>query len=298
MRSRPFLKSAILVVLVLFIGQAVLAQDIPQGDPFRGGQLYDNWFVTLDLMPPAGEHPLWQTQDTNSRSGTVTWRCSSCHGWDYKGADGAYGLGSQEYTGFPGINNIVGASTDEIIAWLDGSNNLDHTFVELINRRAMIDLIAFLRTKLVDVDLIIDSNDYTSLGIEVFGHEKYNQTCAKCHGIDGSTINFNTVKDSEFIGDVALSNPWKFVHKIRFGTTQNDSHAFEKQDWTLQDVADTLAYAQNLPPADPNAGVIDAANLDINYIGQGDMNAIVIAAGGILVVILFGLAWTSIKNNS
>ncbi|MFQ5408280.1 MAG: hypothetical protein ACE5FI_07670, partial [Anaerolineales bacterium] len=69
------------------------------GDPLRGGLLYDKWWVPLGLDQPEDDHPLWATQDSNTRSGKDTWRCKECHGWDYQGVDGAYGGGSH-MTGF------------------------------------------------------------------------------------------------------------------------------------------------------------------------------------------------------
>src|SRR3989304_10438538 len=74
----------------------------PAGNPARGGQLYDEWWAVLGTEAPAADQPLWATQTTNTRSGGDTWRCKECHGWDYKGKDGAYGSGSH-LTGFFGV---------------------------------------------------------------------------------------------------------------------------------------------------------------------------------------------------
>ena len=68
------------------------------GDPIRGGLLYDKWWKPVGADAPEDDHPLWATQSTNERSGGDTWRCKECHGWDYQGADGAYGDGSH-FTG-------------------------------------------------------------------------------------------------------------------------------------------------------------------------------------------------------
>ncbi|MGE5123820.1 MAG: hypothetical protein ACM3H7_04830, partial [Acidobacteriaceae bacterium] len=84
------------------------AVPIGEGEPTssssasRGGRLYDNWWVEAGVDEPTSDQPLWASQTTNTRSGSDTWRCKECHGWDYKGADGAYGSGSH-MTGFPGV---------------------------------------------------------------------------------------------------------------------------------------------------------------------------------------------------
>jgi thiosulfate dehydrogenase len=67
-----------------------------------GGLLYDNWWAVTGADEPATDQPLWKTQTTNTRTGADTWRCKECHGWDYKGVEGAYGSGSHK-TGFKGI---------------------------------------------------------------------------------------------------------------------------------------------------------------------------------------------------
>jgi len=87
------------VMLVYGVSQ-ILAQE-PQGNSVTGGLLYDQWWVVTGAEQPTEDHPLWASQSTNTRSGPDTWRCKECHGWDYQGADGAYGSGSH-LTGFPG----------------------------------------------------------------------------------------------------------------------------------------------------------------------------------------------------
>ncbi|MFV1859618.1 MAG: hypothetical protein ACC647_09750, partial [Anaerolineales bacterium] len=72
------------------------------GSVSGGGLLYDKWWKAAGVDEPSGDNPLWARQDTNTRTDTATWRCKECHGWDYQGAEGAYGSGSH-FTGFPGI---------------------------------------------------------------------------------------------------------------------------------------------------------------------------------------------------
>lgn len=300
MEFRSVFRFALISLAVLLLANVALAQDVSKGDAIRGGKLYDNWFVILDVLPPDGDHPLWQTQESNLRSGTVTWRCSTCHGWDYKGLDGAYGLDSAEYTGFPGVLNMVGVANEDILAWLDGSNNPDHDFSELMNRDAFVDLVTFLRTKQIDIALIIDYQDKTALGSPPDGRNLYNDECAECHGEDGSALNFNTAQSPEFIGDVAWENPWRFIHRVRFGTLRTLEHSFELTGWSLQNIADTLAYSQVLPPGNPLAGQPEELVSDQipDYSRQGDMGAINIGAAAIVLVILLGLAWTSRQGKS
>jgi thiosulfate dehydrogenase len=69
-------------------------------DAVRGGKLYDRWWVVNGVPEPTGDHPLYP--NNGQQSGSVTYRCKECHGWDYKGLDGAYGSGSH-FTGILGV---------------------------------------------------------------------------------------------------------------------------------------------------------------------------------------------------
>src|SRR3990172_11800171 len=95
---KPLLVACIVMVLLLAVGGLALAtpfSDTP-ANVAKGGQLYDKWWKAAGVAEPTGDHPLWATQTTNTRKGLDTWRCKECHGWDYKGKDGAYGSGSHK----------------------------------------------------------------------------------------------------------------------------------------------------------------------------------------------------------
>ncbi len=78
-----------------------------------GGRLYDNWMAALGVEGPDTTHPAWPLSSTG-KSGNVTWRCKSCHGWDYLGAAGAYRAGSY-FTGIPGVRGAAGNDPAEIV---------------------------------------------------------------------------------------------------------------------------------------------------------------------------------------
>jgi hypothetical protein len=54
----------------------------------RGGLLYDKWYGALGKEAPKKTHPAYTK--AGKKKGSSTWRCKECHGWDYKGARGAY----------------------------------------------------------------------------------------------------------------------------------------------------------------------------------------------------------------
>ncbi|HEY5731423.1 MAG TPA: c-type cytochrome [Anaerolineales bacterium] len=217
------------------------------GNVLRGGLLYDNWFEVLGVDAPEGDQPLWATQSTNERSGEVTWRCKECHGWDYLGHEGAYGSGSH-MTGFIGVNQVAGQDAIEILAALQGATNPDHDFSIYMNNQDLIDLALFLNGYQFDSKSIIDENKIAFGGSVESGETIFEENCTDCHGPQGTSINFSDEGGSEYVGTLALDNPWEFIHKARFGQPGVDRMpslidvGYDDSDYTH-----LLAYAQSLP---------------------------------------------------
>ena len=216
-----------------------------EGNPVRGGLLYDKWWVVADVDEPSEDHALWGTQSTNERSGADTWRCKECHGWDYKGVDGAYGSGSH-MTGFAGIFSNAGGSLAEILLAMSGSTNPDHDFSTVMSEQDLIDISLFVSQLQVDTDSFV-AEDKSALGNAANGEESYGEVCALCHGPDGETINFHSFDDPEYVRTIAVDNPWEFIHKVRFGQPGSPMPSAIINGWTDADVANVLAYAQTLP---------------------------------------------------
>ena len=222
--------------------------DVPiTGDTVRGGLLYDKWWDVLEAEAPEGNHPLWATQTTNTRTGPDTWRCKECHGWDYLGAEGAYGSGSH-FTGFPGVFG-TGMTAQEFVAALTGGTNPDHDFSALVEPAAINDLAVFLSEALIDDREYVDYASREAAGDPTKGAQLYEGSCATCHGADGRTLNFGDEDQPEFVGTIAVDNPWEFLHKVRFGQpgSSPEMPSGIEAGWTAQDAADVLSYAATLP---------------------------------------------------
>jgi len=214
------------------------------GDLVRGGLLYDVWWEALGSPAPPTDQPLWQTQTTNARKGADTWRCKECHGWDYKGKDGAYGSGSHK-TGFPGIFNARSKSATEIVAILKGSINPEHDFSKVLDNQSLIDLTLFITKAQID-DAELVNADKTPKGNAAAGKPQYEKVCINCHGPNGNAINFGSLAEPELVGHVAADSPWEFLHKIRFGQPGWPMPSGITNEWTQQDFANVLAYGQTL----------------------------------------------------
>jgi len=216
------------------------------GDYIGGGVLYDHWMEALGVDAPGGDQPLWKTQTTNTRTGVDTWRCKECHGWDYKGVEGAYGSGSHK-TGFKGVMAAASMSEEDLLAWLDGTKNPDHDFSAFLQEAQLKMVVDFLKKGLADTTQYINADKTITGGVAEHGKELFSGLCQACHGEDGKLLNFGDESAPEFVGTIAKDNPWEFWHKVSFGQPATQMPSALKSGWPSQDIADVLAYAQTLP---------------------------------------------------
>jgi len=234
----------LIMAVALWIAPApALADNFQETDVFviaRGGLLYDNWYAVLEQDPPAATHPAYPA--TGKKSGAATWRCKECHGWDYKGADGAYGRGSH-FTGIAGVHNMAGTDQAAIAAIIRDDT---HRFTAaMIPAKALEKLALFISRGQLDMDRYIDRATKKAKGSTTRGARFYQTICAVCHGFDGRAIQFSDEAKPEFIGTVAQENPWETLHKIRNGQPGVGMVALGALG--IQDQVDILAYAQSLP---------------------------------------------------
>jgi cytochrome c553 len=219
-----------------------------EADGVRGGALYDSYWAVKRAPAPTADHPLWKSRPDatgNARTGPDTWRCKECHGWDYKGIDGAYGMGSHR----TGITGVLGTQKTkaEIIALLADKN--DHAYGDVLAPQDLADLAAFVKDWTIDTSSAITSAGAFS-GDAVAGDPLFASVCANCHGADG--LNDKPPGSDggfeDFPGFISNDNPQEFLHKVRFGqpgTAMVPQAKLLKAD----ELSDLGAYAQTLPEA-------------------------------------------------
>jgi thiosulfate dehydrogenase len=216
----------------------------------RGGLLYDAWWrVVPGAKEPTDNQALWALQTTNKRKGSVSWRCKECHGWDYRGKDGAYGTGSRR-TGFTGVWDAAQKkSVEELVSILRGSANPKHDFSTVLRAADISDLANFLKSGLVDTMQYVDYKAKKPIGGDAGRGKTLFAFCAACHGPDGKKLNFGTDKEPEYVGTVAKENPQEFLHKIRVGQPGSEPAmpAALVMGWSINQMVDVLAYSQTLP---------------------------------------------------
>jgi mono/diheme cytochrome c family protein len=241
------------IALLLFGGSISCGSDDGGGDtntdtaPIRGGGLYDNWFATLKMPAPTTDHPLWATRPdmtSNTLKGADTWRCKECHGWDYKGKDGAYGSGSHK-TGFVGIMGNTKSEADIV----DSLKNKHGYGAAGLSDAVLSDLAKFVKMDVIDTSAIVNS-DKTFKGDAAKGKMLFTSTCQVCHSENG----LNTQPTGspgmfdEFPGKIASENPWEFTHKVRFGQPGFEANMPpQARILTLAQIGDLGAHTQTLP---------------------------------------------------
>ncbi len=207
----------------------------------RGGRLYDNWINTLDADKPKATHPAWPASNTKKK-GATTWRCKSCHGWDYRGADGKYASGSYK-TGIAGVMPSKGKSVDAVAAAIRGG---PHGFTKkMIDDEQMGYLAAFVSRGLDDMNMYIDAKSGDVKGDPKKGASIFQTNCAACHGFQGQALNWGDDKEPGFVGTEANANPWEVLHKIRNGHPGVEMISLRAFD--IQVAVDVLAYTKTLP---------------------------------------------------
>ncbi len=208
----------------------------------NGGILYDDWAAALMIALPDMTHPAYPS--AGKQKGGTTWRCKECHGWDYKGKDGAYGKGSH-FTGIKGINGMAGVSVDKIKTAI---RDKTHGYSEaMLPEKALGNLALFVSQGQIEMAKHVDANTNKARGDAQRGARFFQTVCAICHGYDGKKINFehDELAAPEYIGTVAGENPWEALHKIRSGQPGMPMVSLIVLD--IQDQVDVLTYTQTLP---------------------------------------------------
>lgn len=227
--------------LTAMLGAFALAAAIPvqaaevESSIARGGRLYDKYFAENKTAKPETDHASYPHKG-GKYGKDVSWRCKECHGWDYKGKDGAYASGGHA-TGIKGINGAANKDPAAIVAILKDAK---HGYGDKqLSAKDMNDLALFVSKGQLDMDKYVDAKTKKSKGNAAKGEVYFNTICAGCHGTDGKKV-----KDAPPLGSVA-DNPWEMMHKVLNGQPSEGMPALRALD--PQIAADIVAYLPQLP---------------------------------------------------
>ena len=208
-----------------------------------GGRLYDQWWAVLLQEPPEGTHPSYPA--TGERQGEDSWRCVECHGWDYRGRDGAFGRG-EHFTGIPGIGGALGADPERIVALL--RDDIHRYTPEMIPEQAAMALALFVTLGQAEPGAAIDRGSDRFRGDAERGREIFQNICAICHDYDGGAWIGGEEGVGDSLGAIARGNPARALHKVMNGQTYADMPAM--RPFGLPTVIDILTYVQTLEHKD------------------------------------------------
>jgi thiosulfate dehydrogenase len=199
----------------------------------RGGRLYDKFFKENNTAKPEGDHASYPHKG-GKYGKDASWRCKECHGWDYKGKDGAYASGAHA-TGIKGINGAAGKDPSAIVAILKDKT---HGYTDKqLSAKDMEDLALFVSKGQIDMGKYVA--DKKAKGNVAKGEVYFNTICAGCHGTDGKKI-----KDAPPLGSVADNAP-EMIHKILNGQPAESMPALRALD--PQIAVDIASYLTQLP---------------------------------------------------
>jgi thiosulfate dehydrogenase len=210
--------------------------DVAVGNMARGGLLYDRWWAINNGSEPTMTHPAYPS--AGGQSGSTTWRCKECHGWDYQGVNGAYGSGSH-FSGIIGVLQASGNSARSLSS--DITSRHRHNFSNLLSDEDVNDLVEFIQNGTLDMNEVIDFGTKEAQGNADNGRTLWFGTarCSECHGAGGRA-------NPADVPDEAQGNPWETLHKIRWGHPGTSMPSAVEAGLSLQDQVDVLAYAQTL----------------------------------------------------
>lgn len=233
---KPFLSRFMIVVAAVaaLIGSASAFAAETDSAMARGGRLYDKFFAENKAAKPTADHASYPIKGGKYGKDT-SWRCKECHGWDYKGKDGAYAKGAHA-TGIKGINGAAGKDPAAIAAVL---RDKTHGYSEAqLSAKDASDLALFVSKGQGNLAKYVDASNKVK-GDGAKGEAYFNTLCAGCHGEDGKKI-----KDGPALGSVA-DNGAEMMHKILNGQSGEAMPALRALDHQI--AADIAVHLLKLP---------------------------------------------------
>jgi thiosulfate dehydrogenase len=213
------------------------------GDAFvvsLGGKLYDNYWAGSGASPPAMRNPAFPSDLTVSD--TDSWRCVSCHGWDYDGAAKADGSAQQQKQ-FIGLRHLQGTDPFNMLELFTkahpdqkalSSGGLPLDLMLLFLTVGQYDPVNFRPEKSL-------SQKSLSRGRDIF-----EGVCMSCHDPDGKTGFQVTPGMRGSLGWQARNQTKRMIHKIINGVPGESMLALRFMDEPA--IADLVAYLKTLDP--------------------------------------------------
>ncbi len=202
-----------------------------------GGKLYDNHWLVSGKQPPDEPNPLYPPGIKTAAGNT--WRCVSCHGWDYGGKDGHLGEVSKSKMFFS-LRPSAGKDASQLAAAMKAPGHAE-------NLRGLADSQINVLARFISVgqfafdELVVDGK---SAGDALPGKDIFEGACISCHQADGKAYFQGEDGDRSSLGWVANNRPAQALHKIINGVPSADMLSLRFLPHNR--LADLLAYIQTL----------------------------------------------------
>jgi len=238
-----FVKQSALALLVLFGTQGVEAAEKTldlDASIARGGRLYSDWMIELDDRAPEKINPnfVGKTDDI-----AQSWRCVSCHGWDYKGANSQTGIMGKK-----------GANPADIVAVLQDEK---HGYQDYLDRDDLLDIARFITIGMVDMDAMVERATGKAKAYGLAQRPFFETVCAMCHGAEGQSL------PGVSLGRFANQQPYLTLHSIfngHPGAVMPSLRAFDDKK-----LVELLAYMQTLPENASLVSIVRGGRLYDNW---------------------------------
>jgi mono/diheme cytochrome c family protein len=201
-----------------------------------GGKLYDDLWRVLDREPPPEANPAFPA--AGLYASRESWRCVTCHGWDYSGAE----VGGRR---FPGLGALRGADPAAIAARL---GDPAHPFPADQLPEMAVELLGFFISQGQYDRTDFFAPDGTARGHAEDGQAIFEGACIFCHQLDGRRFLEGERGDRSSLGWVVRNRPAQALHKILNGVPA--AEMLSLRFMSDEDVADLLAYLQTLDPGE------------------------------------------------
>lgn len=202
-----------------------------------GGKLYDNHWLQSERQPPSKRFTGYP--DEIDISASDTWRCVSCHGWDYSGADGHLGQQASSPL-FVSLRGSAGKPAQQITAVL--KSGIHREITKPLKPDQLEALSVFVSVGQHDITQALSEGK--AAGSPERGKDIYEGACVSCHQADGKAYIQGEPGDRPALGWVATNRPAQALHKIRNGVPSADMLSLRFLPETR--VIDLLAYLQTL----------------------------------------------------
>jgi mono/diheme cytochrome c family protein len=205
----------------------------------RGARLYEDWAHESGEREEILPNPEFKTKDVRVPAAD-TWRCVTCHGWDYKGQHG-----------FPSIRKREGGNSASVVALL---KDKPHHFQGLMHESDFADLANFVTRGQVDMAPLIESARKLGAAGAASWENIFATTCANCHGPDGGQQ-----RGVRHLGETARLQPAKVLHVILNGHAGGNMPALRAFGTGM--ASGMLAYVQTLPSQNLAASITNGGRL-------------------------------------